>query len=280
MQPGLFEMEGQRKMDRTEDIEFLERFRSSVVEYLTNTGTRNHVSEAHELRKKINEMKSKVSELLKESEAEIVMVEQPPLALGPRAPVVEVNLLDLITSKTQRSFFISNLSDEYILDLTLDMVDKGIGHLKTIRTGVTSVKKGQKAKSQSSGQGRVFIAMPMTTENPQLEDIHEAVKNAASDVGLFAERVDEQISNEKITDRIIEAIEKADFVVADLSHARPNVYWEAGYAHGLEKTPIYIARKGTELEFDVKDYPVIFYENATRLRMKLAERLQGLKNAS
>ena len=122
--------------------------------------------------------------------------------------------------------------------------------------------------------------MPMTTEDPQLEDIHEAIKGAAKDAGLEAKRIDDEISNEKITIRIEERISEADYMVADLTHARPNVYWEAGYAHALEKTPIYIAQKDTELAFDVKDYPVIFYENATRLRRKLAERLQGLKEST
>lgn len=264
-------------MDRREDIEFLEQFRSLVVEYLTTASATGHGGNIHELRKTINEMKSKVTELLRESGGESVIVEHPPLALGPRAPVVEVDLLDLITSRTKRSFFMSNMSDEKILDLTLDLVDESIGHLKTTRTENSSETKGQKTKSQSSDQSLVFIAMPMKAEDAQLEDIHEAIKNAAQDAGLKAERVDDQISNERITVRIEKAIADASYMVVDLTHEKPNVYWEAGYAHGLNKTPIYIAKEGTELAFDVKDYPVIFYENATRLRKKLSKRLRDLK---
>ncbi|MCE2488558.1 MAG: hypothetical protein J4G17_01090 [Anaerolineae bacterium] len=264
-------------MDRSEDVKFLEQFRSLVGGYLTRGNSGSTESETLEQRRMINEMKSKASKLLRESGAETEMVEFPPPAIGSRAPVIKIPLLNLITSKTQRSAFMTNITDEKILDLTLDVIDEGIGYLKTARKAEMAAKKAQESKSQSSGKGDVFIAMPMTPEDPQLEDIHEAIKDAASDAGLKAERIDEQISNEKITDRILKAIADADYMVADLTHSRPNVYWEAGFAHGQEKTPIYVARQGTELEFDVKDYPVIFYENATRLRRELARRLQGLK---
>ena len=116
------------------------------------------------------------------------------------------------------------------------------------------------------------------TNDPLLTDVKNAIKDAASETGLSAKRIDDQISNEKITDRIVKAIEDADFVIADVTYGKPNVYWEAGYAHGLGKTPIYIAQKDTKLEFDVKDFPTIFYENYSGLRESLVERFKGLKD--
>ena len=94
--------------------------------------------------------------------------------------------------------------------------------------------------------------------------------------GLQAERVDEVQSNERITDRILESIRRAEYVVADLTGARPNVFYEAGYAQGLGKIPIYIARAGTKLEFDLKDYPVIFFSGMRQLKEALETRLRGL----
>ena len=43
-------------------------------------------------------------------------------------------------------------------------------------------------------------------------------------------RIDRVEHNDNIDTRIIAEIEKADFVVADLTYARPSVYFEAGYA--------------------------------------------------
>jgi nucleoside 2-deoxyribosyltransferase len=87
---------------------------------------------------------------------------------------------------------------------------------------------------------RAFIAMPIDTMDPSLEDHLETIKSAAEQCGVRASRIDEEQSNEKITDRILEAIKKARFVIVDLTKERPNVFFEAGYAHGIGKTPIYI----------------------------------------
>ena len=75
---------------------------------------------------------------------------------------------------------------------------------------------------------------------------------------------------------MLESIRKAEFVIVDLTNERPNVFFEAGYAHGLDKIPIYIARAGTHLHFDIKDYPVITFRNMKELRERIVKRLQAL----
>jgi nucleoside 2-deoxyribosyltransferase len=76
---------------------------------------------------------------------------------------------------------------------------------------------------------------------------------------------------------MLTSIEDAEFVVVDLTNARPNVYYEAGYAQGLGKTPVYLARKGTEIPFDIKDYPVILYPYMRDLKTLLADRLTAVR---
>jgi len=125
--------------------------------------------------------------------------------------------------------------------------------------------------------GYAFIAMQMDPEDHTLVDILEAVKEAASKCGVRAERIDEPQSNERITDRIIESIQRAEYVIVDLSKSRPNVFFEAGYAHGLGKIPIYFAKYGTKLEFDLKDYPVLFFRNLKELKGIIEKRIKGLK---
>ena len=128
------------------------------------------------------------------------------------------------------------------------------------------------------GPDTAFVAMSMDPENPQLEDVLDAIKNGARECGVVAERIDEQTSNERITDRMIEAIRRAEFVIVDLTYAKPNVYYEAGYAQGFGKTPIYVASKSTAIHFDVRDYPVVFFANMKGLRTALAERLRAVKD--
>ena len=121
-----------------------------------------------------------------------------------------------------------------------------------------------------------FIAMPMNPEDHALVDILDAVKEAAKRCGVRAERIDEPQSNERISDRILQSIQKAKYVIVDLTSSRPNVFFEAGYAHGIGKIPIYFARQGTQVEFDLKDYPVIFYRNLKELKDSIEKRIYGL----
>jgi nucleoside 2-deoxyribosyltransferase len=106
----------------------------------------------------------------------------------------------------------------------------------------------------------------------------DAIKDGAQKCGVSAERIDEDASNEPITKRMLESIDQAAFVIVDLSHPRPNVYYEAGYAQGLGKTPVYLARKGTAIPFDLKDYPVIMYPNMRELKNNLADRLAAIRS--
>jgi nucleoside 2-deoxyribosyltransferase len=121
-----------------------------------------------------------------------------------------------------------------------------------------------------------FIAMAIDPQNSDLEDVLDAIKEGASRCGIQAERVDEAQSNERISDRILESIEKAEYMIVDLTNSRPNVFYEAGYAQGIGKIPVYIAKDGTKLEFDLKDYPVIFFKNMKQLKDRLESRLRAL----
>jgi nucleoside 2-deoxyribosyltransferase len=62
------------------------------------------------------------------------------------------------------------------------------------------------------------------------------IKPAIRDVSLLPIRVDRVLHNDRIDHRIRLEIERADVVVADLTYARPSVYWEAGFAE--RKVPV------------------------------------------
>lgn len=123
---------------------------------------------------------------------------------------------------------------------------------------------------------RLFIVMPMDPEDQRLPEVLDSIQQAGKTLGLEAFRADELASPGRITDNIVQSLKSAAFVVVDLTHSRSNVYWEAGYTHGLGKIPIYVARKGTDLAFDIKDYPVIYFANVVELREKLVVRLKGM----
>jgi len=162
-----------------------------------------------------------------------------------------------------------------LVSVVVDMIDQTIGVLKA--GPVTSPSDQPKVQIDIDVQkGYAFIVMPIDPADLQLVDVLESIKEVTSRCGIHAERADEPQSNEKITDRILESIRKAEYVIVDLTGSRPNVFYEAGYAQGLGKTPIYVARIDTPLEFDLKDYPIIFFRNMKELRDGLEKRLRGL----
>jgi hypothetical protein len=64
-----------------------------------------------------------------------------------------------------------------------------------------------------------------------------------------------------IDTQIAVAIRASRFLIADLSHANPGAYWEAGFAHGLGKPVIYTCEKsqfdGNNRHFDTNHHLTI-----------------------
>jgi hypothetical protein len=62
----------------------------------------------------------------------------------------------------------------------------------------------------------------------------------------------------QISERIERDLQSARVVIADLTDANPNVYFELGFRHALERPFIHLARAGTELPFDITDFEVVW----------------------
>lgn len=121
----------------------------------------------------------------------------------------------------------------------------------------------------------VFVLMPF---NEDFDDIYKlGIKEAAKEVGAYAERVDEQIFNEGILERIFNQISKADVIVADMTGRNPNVFYEVGYAHALGKVVLLLTQKADDIPFDLKHKQHIIYGNGgskiQSLRSELTPRL-------
>jgi nucleoside 2-deoxyribosyltransferase len=63
---------------------------------------------------------------------------------------------------------------------------------------------------------------------------------------------------------ILQAIRKADYIIADLSQPNPNVYYEMGFAHALRKPVILITRNLESLPFDLRHQRVIIYQDSAQ----------------
>lgn len=103
----------------------------------------------------------------------------------------------------------------------------------------------------------VFVLMPF---DKSFNDIYKfGIKGAAEDAGAYAERLDEQVFAEGMLDRIFNQINKADVIVADMSGRNPNVFYEVGYAHALNKLVILLTKDPEDIPFDLKHRQHIIY---------------------
>lgn len=150
------------------------------------------------------------------------------------------------------------------------------------RSASAALTYGHPVQSTTDGQfpvdsERVFIISPFT---PDMEPVYLAIARAARAVGLHAERVKDMPGDYRITGLILTMIERARFIVADLTHERPNVYYELGYARALGKTVITIQRAGTTAHFDVYDWTCLEYIDSRPLERDLRKRLRFELQAS
>ena len=147
------------------------------------------------------------------------------------------------------------------------------------KKGITKVQKhlssasALKTKKYPNGdklkflKDLVFVGMSFKGEDQ--EEVFTAIKEACKELNLSARRVDENYSSGFIILEIIDMIEKAEFIIFDLTHERPNVYYELGYAHGLGNSPsdiLLIAKEGTQLHFDIAALRIRFYKSTEDLR--------------
>jgi hypothetical protein len=122
-------------------------------------------------------------------------------------------------------------------------------------------------KKPAQTLSQVFCAFP-NRGDVQGEDIVGPQSNALCGAvekivaPLLPYRVETDPKAEHIGDAIIAGIRTARFVVADLSHHRPNVYYEAGFAQGLGIPVVFTCRKDllADVHFDVAGHRILPWE--------------------
>lgn len=87
-----------------------------------------------------------------------------------------------------------------------------------------------------------FIASAF--DHKDVDTIYDhAIRPVLRQLKLCPSRVDRVEHNDDIDDHIFKLIDQSQVCIADLTFARPSVYYEAGYAYGTGKPVIYIARR-------------------------------------
>ncbi|MFC9795313.1 helix-turn-helix domain-containing protein [Streptomyces sp. NPDC127584] len=147
---------------------------------------------------------------------------------------------------------------------------------------VVNPRRPDRVEATPKNPVQIFVAMSFQVERePALVDYYEAIKRAAARLKVphILSRVDEINGDYEITQKIEEVIAASDIVVADFTLSSPNVYYEAGIARGAGVYTIRLARKDTEIPFDIGNKKFILYSNATQLEEALINPLRDAYQA-
>ena len=128
----------------------------------------------------------------------------------------------------------------------------------------------------TEGQPRAFVVMQFA--EPYNSLYVEVIKPVAERAGFSAFRGDDVFRPGIILQDIVRSIVSADVIVAEITPANPNVFYELGYAHAIDKPTVLLAEKppneSARLPFDVSGFRVIFYDNSIRGKRVVEELLQ------
>jgi len=104
---------------------------------------------------------------------------------------------------------------------------------------------------------RAFVIMPFGEGFNEIYDLF--ISGTLIEAGYDVFRADDIRSQQNILKDIVASIANSNLIVADLTGANPNVYYEVGLAHAFRKQVILMTQEIDDLPFDLRSYRVISY---------------------
>jgi hypothetical protein len=188
-------------------------------------------------------------------------------AYGHSTKLDQVNDLSLVDAKdlTEFAFLLKHLTELGYIIRSGDAWTYGL-----------KVKGWEQLQPTAGIPGKCFVAMWFH------EDLKDAYHNGIylavkDDRKMDPVRLDLVEYNEKICDKIVAEIRTCQFLVADVTRQRQNVYFEAGFAMGLGRPVIWTCKEDdfTNVHFDTQQYNYILWKEAKDLRTKLTDRIKA-----
>lgn len=121
----------------------------------------------------------------------------------------------------------------------------------------------------------VFVIMSFK-DTKAYKDLYTAIKRVCDKYDYEAKRVDESNFHKRIIPEITRQIRHCAFVIADVTEERPNVFYELGFADGIGKEVILVAKEGTIPPFDIHDVPVLPWDSFTEFEEELTKRVERI----
>lgn len=139
-----------------------------------------------------------------------------------------------------------------------------------------SFKGEDSALRLASSSSLCFVIMPFS---PEYESVYrQVIKPAAESFGLKVLRADDIYSPGVITEQIKAAIHQSRICIADVTGKNPNVLYEVGIAHTLDKSTILLSQSVEQIPFDLRALRVVIYDTKQirRARINLVSTIQEI----
>lgn len=89
----------------------------------------------------------------------------------------------------------------------------------------------------------------------------DVIELIATDMGFHPFRADDVYRPGLVLQDIVRGLVESEVVIAEITPANANVFYELGHAHAFGKPTILLAQRGRELPFDIHGYRCIFYDD-------------------
>ncbi|MGB9879436.1 MAG: hypothetical protein ACPLRM_01620, partial [Anaerolineae bacterium] len=150
-----------------------------------------------------------------------------------------------------------------------------------MRREESSYALGHIVEELTQGKPYVFVVMPYKSRWDFFVHIREVVRQA---VGLAAIRADDvHGAGHDLLAKIHLLIERAELVIAEISTPSANVFYEVGYAVGVQKPLLLLVEEGVDVPTDLKGREVISYSGSREAMevfdKRLADHLRSRLNS-
>lgn len=176
------------------------------------------------------------------------------------------DLLDQVPMATLRSLYYSRYG-KVSTKSKLDTINEILASYKLKGSKIPVSKE----KEITISRRFAFVLMPFTIELTEI--YNNIIKPTVEKQNLQCLRADDFFTANKIMDDIEKAIREASFIIADLTGKNPNVFYEVGMSHILDKKVILLAQSNDDVPFDLRQWRYIRYDPSERGQNRLSKKL-------
>lgn len=153
------------------------------------------------------------------------------------------------------------------------------GTIKKIDRGIYALT------ARSEDMKKCFVVSPIGDEGSDIRNNADklfkyVIKPVCEECDLNPIRVDQINDANSITQTIIDSLDSADLVIADMTGHNPNVFYEMGYRKCTNKPIIHLKKKGENIPFDVNtirtyEYDLTDLDSVEEIKSRLKQTIES-----